>query len=91
MWPFEIPLPDQRAETIVHALKDQVFTLVGPPHKLHSDQGRNFESYILSQLCKAFGVYKCHTTPYLPMGDGLVEISMRIIILKIIGCKRNQE
>ena len=55
-WPFAVPLPDQKAETIVRALKDQVFTLVGPPHKLHSDQGRNFKSYILSQLCKAFGV-----------------------------------
>ena len=72
-WPFAIPLTDQRAETIVRALKDQVFTLVGPSHKLHSDQGRNFESYILSQLCASFGVSKSHTTPYHPMGDGLVE------------------
>ena len=55
-WPFAIPLPDQKAERIVQALKDQVFTLVGPPRRLHSDQGRNFESYILLELCKAFGV-----------------------------------
>ena len=72
-WPFAIPLPDQKAERIVQALKDQVFTLVGPPHRLHSDQGRNFESYILLELCKAFGVTKSQTTPYHPMGDGLVE------------------
>ena len=72
-WPFAIPLPDQKAERIVRVLKDQVFTLVGPPQKLHSDQGRNFESHIMSELCKAFGVTKSHTTPYHPMGDGLVE------------------
>ena len=47
--------------------------MVGPPQKLHSDQGRNFESHILSELCKAFGVEKSNTTPYHPMGDGLVE------------------
>ena len=79
-WPFAIPLPDQKAERIVQALKDQVFTLVGPPRRLHSDQGRNFESYILLELCKAFGVTKSHTTPYHPMGDGLVERMNRSLL-----------
>jgi len=50
-----------------------VFTVVGPPQKLHSDQGRNFECRILADLCKAFGMKKCRTTPYHPMGDGLVK------------------
>ena len=79
-WPFAIPLPDQKTERILQVLKDQVFTLVGPPNRLHSDQGRNFESYILSELCKAFGVTKSHTTPYHPMGDGLVERMNRSLL-----------
>ena len=79
-WPFAIPLPDQKAERIVQLLKDQVFTLVGPPHWLHSDQRRNFESYILSELCKAFSVTKSHTTPYHPVGDGLVECMNRSLL-----------
>ena len=57
----------------MQVLKDQVFTLVGPSHRLHSDQRRNFESYIVLELYKAFGVTKSHTTPYHHMGDGLVE------------------
>ena len=69
-WPFAILLPDQKAERIVRALKDQVFTLVGPPQRLHSDQGRNFESYILSELCKAFGVTKSRTTPTIQWETG---------------------
>ena len=72
-WPFAIALPDQKAATIVRVLGDQVFTMVGPPQRLHLDQGRNFESHILSELHKAFKVEKSHTTPYHPMGDGLVE------------------
>ena len=44
----------------------------GPPQRLHSDQGRSFESHILSELCKAFGVEKSHMTPYHPMGDACV-------------------
>ena len=74
------PLPDQKATTIVTTLQDQIFTMVGPPQRLHSDQGRNFESHILSELCKAFGVEKSRTTPYHPMGDGLVERMNRSLL-----------
>ena len=72
-WPFTQPMADQKAERIVQILRDNVFTVTEPPQKLHSDQGQNFESHILSDLCKAFGVKKSRTTPYHPMGDGLVE------------------
>ena len=41
-WPFAVLMPDQKAERI---LKDQILTVVGPPEKLHSDQGRNFENH----------------------------------------------
>ena len=72
-WLFAVPLSDQTANKIVRALKVQVFMLVGPPQRLHSDQGRNFESEILSELCKANGVTKSRTIPYHPIGDRLVE------------------
>ena len=39
-WPFAVPTPDQRAERIVRILKDQISTIIGPPEKLHSDQGK---------------------------------------------------
>ena len=79
-WPFAKPMQDQKAERIVQILKDEVFTVVGPPQKLHSDQGRNFESRLLKDLCEAFGVQKSHTTPYHPMGDGLVERMNRSLL-----------
>ena len=78
--PFAQPMPDQKAERIVKILQDQVFTIVGPPQQLHSDQGQNFESHILAELCKAFQVSKSHTTPYHPMGDGLVERMNRSLL-----------
>ena len=40
-WPFAFPMRDQKAETIVQILQDDVFTVIGPPRKLHSDCGRN--------------------------------------------------
>jgi len=66
-------MPDQKADMIARILQDNVFALVGPPSKFHFDQGRTFESHILRDLCLASGVKKLHTTPYHPMGDGLVE------------------
>ena len=79
-WPFAFAMTDQKADRIVQLLKDNVFALVGPPTKLHSDQGRNFERCILSDLCAAFGVTKSCTTPYHPMGDGLVERMNRSLL-----------
>ena len=38
---------DQKTERTLHILKDQIFTVMGPPEKLHSDQGRYFENHIL--------------------------------------------
>ena len=60
-WPLAMRMLDQKPDTIVRILKDHVFTLVGPPQRLRLDQGRNFESQILSELCKAFGVTKSRT------------------------------
>ena len=51
-WLVAQSMPDQKAERIVKILRDQVFTLVGPPQQLHSDQGQNFESH--TELCKDF-------------------------------------
>ena len=79
---------------IVQVLKDEIFSLVGPPKKLHSDQRRNFESQILGDLCQAFGVKKSHTTPYHPEGDGLVERmnrSLLNLLRSYVECDRDWE
>ena len=67
------PTKDQRAHTVARLLTEKWFYVYGIPHQLHSDQGRNFESELVKQLCKMYGVHKTRTTPYHPQGNGQCE------------------
>lgn len=72
-WPEAIPLPNQEATTIAEALVNNFFCRFGACQELHSDQGRNFESTVMAEVCKLFGVHKTRTTALYPQSDGLVE------------------
>ena len=47
--------------------------MFGAPTKLLSDQGVNFTSALVEELCSAFGIQKCRTTAYHVQCNGQVE------------------
>ena len=61
----------QKAPIVAKTLWDQFFVHYGFPEKILSDQGRNFESQLTSELCEL--VKKLRTTPYWPEGNGSCE------------------
>lgn len=64
---------DQRASTVAEVLVKHWFQPFGPPGRIHSDQGRSFESSLVQQLCKMYNIEKSRTTPYHPQGNGQCE------------------
>ena len=76
---------NQTAVTTARALYENFFVRYGIPVRLHSDQGANFMSKVLTELSKIFGVERSRTSVYHPMGNGLCERYNRTL-LNMLGC-----
>jgi len=72
-WPEAYPLPNQEAVTVAEVLVKELVCRFGVPLYIHSDQGRNFESAVFSEMCHLLGIVKTRTTPLHPQSDGMVE------------------
>lgn len=78
-----VPTVDQKAKTVAKTLWNSFFVHYGIPERLHSDQGRDFESAVIKELCLLLGIKKTRTTPYYPRGNP-VELFNRML-LEMLG------
>ena len=72
IYPEAVPLKRIDAETVTEALVD-IYSRLGIPEEVLSDQGTQFISDCMKEVCKLLGVSQSITTPYHPMCSGLVE------------------
>lgn len=72
-WTEAYAIKNHTAYTVADVLVKEFISRFGIPRQLHSDQGREFESNLIAELCKLLQIRKTRTTPYNPKSDGLVE------------------
>ena len=78
-WLECFPVPDQKATTVARKLVYEIVARYGAFRELHSDQGTNFRSKVVLEVCRLFGIHKTRTTPYHPRSDGFIERSFRTL------------
>ncbi|KAK7881930.1 hypothetical protein WMY93_028104 [Mugilogobius chulae] len=64
-----IPTANQKARTVAKCLWENFIVHYGIPERLHTDQGPDFESKLIKELCQISGIQKTRTTPYHPRGN----------------------
>lgn len=71
-YPEAIPMKSIDAECVAEELVT-LFSRVGVPKEILTDQGTNFTSQLLMEVYRLLQVHLIRTTPYHPQTDGLVE------------------
>ena len=89
-WVEAYPIKDQEAATVAQKLLDEMFCRFSPPQQLHSDQGRQFEAGLITELCQLLHIEKTRTTPYHPQSDGQIERFNRTLLNMLSTCSEEQ-
>ena len=58
-----VPTANQTTRTTARTFFDAFIVHYGFPSRIHSDQGRNFESKVIKEFCSIAGIKKSRTTP----------------------------
>ena len=61
-WLEAWPIPNQEIKTVAQKLLNEMFFRFSLPDQILSDQGRQFESGVMEELCKLLQIEKSQTT-----------------------------
>ncbi len=84
-----IPTKDQKATTVAKCLWEQYLVHYGFPERLLSDQGRDFESQLIKELCTLASITKVRTSPYHPRGNPVERFNRTL--LGMLGTLREKD
>ena len=57
-WPEAYAIVHQDAHSITSKLETEYFSRYGAPYCIHSDQGANFESNLMREICNLYDIKK---------------------------------
>ena len=78
-WAEAVPIRRHTAPIVARAVFEQVFMRFGAARRLLTDQGPEFESELLAELCRLMDVDKIRTSPYHPQSNGMLERFHRVL------------
>jgi transposase InsO family protein len=90
-WVEIFPIPNQTAATIAEKILEEVIGRLGCPLTIHSDQGSNYESAIIKELCQLLEIKKTRTSPKNPRCNGLAERFNRTLLRMIKAFLKGQQ
>ena len=73
------PLKNITAKDVARCLFDDYVSNFGCPGTFHSDQGGQYQSVIIQDLCRIYDIIQTNTTPYHPSGNPTAERINRTI------------
>ncbi|KAE8742026.1 hypothetical protein FOCC_FOCC012442 [Frankliniella occidentalis] len=82
-WPEAIPLRTLQATEVAQALVSEVFSRMGAPYELVTDQGTTFESALFKEVMAIYKTHKYHISVGRPAGNGKVENYIRSLTRQI--------
>ncbi len=85
------PTKSQKAHVVAKVLIEKYFIHYGLPSRIHSDQGRDFESRLIRELLTLMGIRKSRTTPYHPQGDPQPERFNRTLLSMLSTLSREKK
>ena len=72
-WAEAVPACNISAETVAEVFLNNWISRFGVPLHIVTDQGRQFESSLMSSLSSLIGFQRLRTSPYHPQSNGMIE------------------
>ena len=83
-------LPEQTAVITAKTFFEQWIARLGAPLQIHTDQGRNFDSLLFTDLRRLMEITNTRNTPYRPSSNGQVE-RYNQMVLSFMRCYLNDK
>ncbi len=84
-----LPTSNQKAKTVAKCLWEGFIVHYGFPERILSDQGADFESKLVKELCEMAKIHKVRTTPDHPCGNPVERFNRTL--LNMLGTLKEQD